>query len=319
MAQNPLVSVIVPAFNSEAFLAEAIKSVRAQTFEDWELLVIDDGSTDGTLSVAQRAAEGDPRIQAFSTGPSGGPARPRNLGIEKARGAYIAFLDADDLFLPEKLERQLDAMRSVEKPGLCYTYIEEFWSQREPPPREWLRQPPPSAHTDQYVYNLAVRQIPPVSTILMTREFLDEVGGFTPDEIMMPGEDWDFVNRCIWRRPLLCVPEVLGKIRIVPTSLSHKHRGNVAYRFAGLKKAEDRGELPGHVRKRAYSTAWLMKGEQALERGEEGWRRAFWRSLALNPGEIRRWPGAFAPFLPRRAMRGLYRVLKAIQRKKSTG
>jgi teichuronic acid biosynthesis glycosyltransferase TuaG len=93
-------------------VAEAISSVIAQTFRDWELLVVDDCSPDGTLAAAQEAAAGDARVIPFQSPANGGPAAARNRGLERACGRYIAFLDCDDWWLPEKLERQLWFMES---------------------------------------------------------------------------------------------------------------------------------------------------------------------------------------------------------------
>jgi glycosyltransferase involved in cell wall biosynthesis len=103
-----LVSVITPNYNCAPYIARAIESVRAQTFRDWELLIVDDCSTDGSADIAAGYAEKDRRIRLLHTpSHSGSPLAPRNLALRMARGRYIAFLDSDDLWLPGKLERQL--------------------------------------------------------------------------------------------------------------------------------------------------------------------------------------------------------------------
>lgn len=105
---NPLVSIIIPCHNGEKYVADAIRSVQSQTFTDWELLVIDDASSDNSVSVIEEFCEADSRIRLFrNEKPTGMPASPRNIGISAACGRYIAFLDCDDLWLPTKLERQL--------------------------------------------------------------------------------------------------------------------------------------------------------------------------------------------------------------------
>lgn len=109
---KPLVSVIMPMHNSEEFLAEAIDSVLAQTYQNWELLIIDDNSTDGSCQLAEDYAKKDPRISVLKNEEHTGlPGTPRNLGISKANGQYIAFLDSDDKWLPEKLVQQLPFFR----------------------------------------------------------------------------------------------------------------------------------------------------------------------------------------------------------------
>jgi glycosyltransferase involved in cell wall biosynthesis len=107
----PIVSVVVPAFNAEAYLGEALTSLRAQTLTRIEIIVVDDGSTDGTRAVASRHALEDPRVHLLARAePSGRPACARNQGLAAARGRYIALLDADDVSIPTRLESAVHAM-----------------------------------------------------------------------------------------------------------------------------------------------------------------------------------------------------------------
>lgn len=108
----PLVSVVTPAWRAAAFLPATIASVEAQTLGDWELLVVDDASPDATAEVAAAAAARDPRIRLLRHEANRGPAAARNTALEAARGRYLAFLDADDLWLPAKLERQIAFMQA---------------------------------------------------------------------------------------------------------------------------------------------------------------------------------------------------------------
>ncbi len=105
-----LVSIVMPSFNSAPFIEASIASVRAQSYGNWELLVSDDGSTDNTLQIVAHAAAGDPRIRLIASSKNLGPAVARNAAIAQAAGRFIAFLDSDDLWKPEKLQRQLDFM-----------------------------------------------------------------------------------------------------------------------------------------------------------------------------------------------------------------
>lgn len=103
-----MVSIIIACYNSQSFISLAIESVLKQTFKDWEVLVIDDCSTDNSALIVKHYCEIDQRIRYFKTDfPSGSPALPRNIGIRNAKGRYIAFLDSDDVWLPNKLEEQL--------------------------------------------------------------------------------------------------------------------------------------------------------------------------------------------------------------------
>ena len=101
MSAAPLVSVITAAYNAEAFIGETIASVKAQSLTDWELLVADDASADRTATIVAAAAAEDPRIRLLRLEKNGGVARARNAALAAARGRFIAFLDRDDLWLPQ--------------------------------------------------------------------------------------------------------------------------------------------------------------------------------------------------------------------------
>ena len=106
--QNPLVSVIVPCFNAEKYIDQTIQSVIAQSYVNWELILVDDCSTDQTLKKIQKYSEEDNRIRVFTTDfQSGSPSNPRNIGLSVAKGELVAFLDADDIWLTNKLQEQV--------------------------------------------------------------------------------------------------------------------------------------------------------------------------------------------------------------------
>jgi teichuronic acid biosynthesis glycosyltransferase TuaG len=119
---QPLVSIITPTFNSQAYIAETIESVLNQTWQNWEMIIIDDGSTDSTEAIICSCGARDKRIKYFPLGVnSGRPSVPRNRGMQRAEGSYIAFLDSDDLWLPEKLERQVLFMEENKDIFMTYT------------------------------------------------------------------------------------------------------------------------------------------------------------------------------------------------------
>src|SRR5262245_19685019 len=129
MTTKPLVSIIVPFFNTAPFIAEAIESVRAQHYDAWELLLIDDGSSDGSTEIAQDYARRYPdqiRYLAHEGRQNRGKSTTRNLGLRQARGEYVTFLDADDLFLPDKLARQVKLLNAQPAAGMVYGRT-EWW------------------------------------------------------------------------------------------------------------------------------------------------------------------------------------------------
>lgn len=116
----PLVSVVMPVHNSAATLGPAVRSVLAQTHTDLELLITDDASSDDSMDLLKELARQDERVLVKAAPEQGGAGRARNLAMERARGSYVAFLDSDDLWLPAKLERQLDFAKTADVP-LTYT------------------------------------------------------------------------------------------------------------------------------------------------------------------------------------------------------
>ena len=116
---NVMISIVMPAYDASQFIRQAIHSVQEQTLEGWELLVCDDGSSDDTPDIVELIAKDDPRIVLLRAGTNRGPAAARNTAITAARGRYIAFLDSDDLWKPEKLERQIAFMQ---KHDLAFTF-----------------------------------------------------------------------------------------------------------------------------------------------------------------------------------------------------
>lgn len=115
-----MVSVIMPAYNSDPFIAEAIRSVQSQSYPYWELMVIDDGSRDKTSEIVKNYSEKDVRIHLFTNQSNKGTAYSRNRGIKEASGRFIAFLDADDQWKPEKLEKQLKWIKQKDI-GACFS------------------------------------------------------------------------------------------------------------------------------------------------------------------------------------------------------
>lgn len=128
---EPLVSVVVPAYNAAAFIGATLRSVLAQSYANFEVLVVDDRSPDDTAAVVEEVARADPRVRLIRLEKNfGGPAGPRNVGVGQARGRWVAFLDADDIWHPDKLKVQLDV---VSRTGhrFCSSKMLDFHDERE--------------------------------------------------------------------------------------------------------------------------------------------------------------------------------------------
>lgn len=125
------VSIITPMYNAKRYIEQTIQSVLAQTYQDWEMIVVDDCSTDGSPAIVQGYAGKDKRIRYFRQAKNGGIACARNTAISLATGRYLAFLDSDDLWLPQKLERQLEYMRRRDA-HFCHTACEVLCADGRP-------------------------------------------------------------------------------------------------------------------------------------------------------------------------------------------
>ncbi|MBU5594364.1 glycosyltransferase [Amphibacillus sp. MSJ-3] len=117
---NPMVSIITPTYNAESFIIDTIESVRQQNYSNWEMIVIDDHSKDNTVKTVKEMMSQEPRIRLIERSKNEGPARTRNAGLREAKGRYIAFLDSDDQWLPNKLASQIAFMQSTGA-ALSYT------------------------------------------------------------------------------------------------------------------------------------------------------------------------------------------------------
>ena len=120
--ETPLVSIVIPVHNAEQYIRETVRSVQAQTQQDFELLLVEDGSRDASAQILDKLAAEDPRIRVFTNGEPHGACHARNLGIREAKGRYLAFLDADDLWRPEKLEKSLARLRETDGAFLFTAY-----------------------------------------------------------------------------------------------------------------------------------------------------------------------------------------------------
>jgi len=190
MSNNPIVSVILPFFNAEKYIGEAIASVLAQTYDSWELLLVDDGSTDGSTRLAQQCAADHPskaRYLQHENHRNRGACAARNLGVARARGEYIALLDADDVWLPHKLERQLAILAS--RPEIAMVYgPSQYWfgwtGNPEDIQRDYVRSlgvQPDTLIGPPTLLTLSLQSQAPTpcpSNILLRRQTVESVGGF---------------------------------------------------------------------------------------------------------------------------------------------
>jgi glycosyltransferase involved in cell wall biosynthesis len=220
---DPLVSVIIPAYNDAAFIGAAIESVLAQGYPSVEIVVIDDGSKDATVQTA--AAFGDPvRVIEQS---NAGAAVARTRGMEAARGDLIAFLDADDYWLPGKLRMQVEHLARHPDVGAVYCrWAEWYWPRvADPlavvPPQDLSDSPGLDAHGSGWIYSrLLLDCSVHTSTVILRREVVKQVGGF--DTRLRKGQDYDYWLRCSRVTPFHQLDRVLSLYRIRQDSVTRK-------------------------------------------------------------------------------------------------
>jgi glycosyltransferase involved in cell wall biosynthesis len=229
MANNSLVSVIIIFLNAERFIEEAIESVFAQSYKNWELLLVDDGSYDSCTEIAQCCAAGNPGKVYYlehTNHRNRGMSASRNLGIKHSKGEYIAFLDADDVWLPNKLEEQVTTLVSQPKAGMVYGKT-LYWYSWTVKPEERLRDriqehfiqadsliSPPNLLT---LYLQGKAAIPAPCSILVRRKIVEFVDGFE-DEFRGLYEDQVFFAKICLETPVFVAKECWDRYRQHPSA-----------------------------------------------------------------------------------------------------
>ena len=224
MTANPIVSVIIIFLNAEEFIQEAVDSVFAQTYKDWELLLVDDGSTDASTTIARCYAEAYPEKMHYLEHPAHqnrGMSASRNLGIANAKGEYIAFLDADDVWLSHKLEQQVRILESLPEVGMVFGTTQWWYSwtgNQEDIGRDYTHELGVSPNSLLQPSELLIRSLPRESispctcSVLLRRAAVEQVGGF---EEIFRGlyEDQAFFAKVSLTTPIFASPTPVARYR----------------------------------------------------------------------------------------------------------
>jgi glycosyltransferase involved in cell wall biosynthesis len=252
----PTVSVIVPTYNTIAYLPDAIESILKQTFEDFEILLVNDGSTDSTAQWAEKLT--DPRIRYIEQ-KNQGLSAARNTGIDLAQGRYIGLLDADDLWEPTKLEKQVALLDANPDIGMVHSWVTFMDGQGRSTGRIWKTQAEGMA-----LSQLLHRNDVAVLSVLVRRECFAKVGGFDPK--LRSLEDWDMWLRLAVDYPIAVIKEPLAYYRQLPGSMSR----NCKVMEASFKKVIDRHfalapQSLQFLRDRSYSSAYQCLAWKAIQ------------------------------------------------------
>ncbi len=203
----PLISVIIPTYNRASLLQKAIASVVAQTYKNWELIVVDDGSTDGTIDVVN--AINDSRIRILQLLHSGNIASLRNSGTEAGSGKWIAFLDSDDEWVPDKLDIQLQLMEKQNK-RWCYGGHEFIDKDSKTIIEKKVKFIPFSGWITPLV--LTCEATVNIGSLVVERKLFEETGGFNNIDELILRKDYEFVLRLSVCAEALAVPDLLIRI-----------------------------------------------------------------------------------------------------------
>jgi glycosyltransferase involved in cell wall biosynthesis len=274
----PHVSVVIPAFNAARFIAGALRSVFAQTFTDFEVVVVDDGSEDRD-ALQEALAEFAERIR-YVRQPNGGPAKARNTGVAHATGQLVAFLDADDEWNPEKLARQVEYFNRFPETGLLHTAVVGGT------PDGALSGPPRHAFCELFHTDFFIRTL----TVMMPRRIFSEVHGFD-ERREVHVEDWDLWLRVAVRYPIGYIDEPLAYHRrggLMSTQIDRTYEAQLLVKeknqaLCGQACALHRrapeacGQRRLHVLHRSWGYDLLQAGQRAAA------RRHFAMALSLEP------------------------------------
>ncbi|HYE89232.1 MAG TPA: glycosyltransferase [Vicinamibacterales bacterium] len=254
----PNVSVIIPAYNAEAYIADTVRSVLAQTYPDFEVIVVDDGSTDGTVKALEPFGN---QVRVHHQANSG-VAMARNTGVGLASGTWIAFLDADDLWLPHKLERQL----ALSTASITYTDRFNIGARGELP--EVQSEVTPMCGGDLFVPLMREGNFITNTSVVIRRVLFEQMGGFYTG--LNGTEDWDLWIRIAERHEIGFVPEPLVRYRF--------HAGGISRNFVKMGRerlqvitralALERGRaLDWRTRRQIWSETWRTNAYEAFRAG----------------------------------------------------
>lgn len=293
---SPTVSVVLPTYNHAHFLPAAITSVIQQTFSDWELLVVDNSSTDSTSDVLEGFA--DPRIHVFKIQNCGIIARSRNLGIQNAKGVYVAFLDSDDRWYPTKLEVCLSRLRD-NTDIVCHG---ECWVGGSQPVRNVMYGPARKASARSLILRGNCLS---TSAVVVSRDKLLAVSGFSEQPQFVTAEDYELWIRLAQHNSVaVFIDRVLGEFTRSTSSASADIERNVAAEIAVCDH---------HMRATYTGVSLWFRHRQRMARAYYGAGRAFsarhqqrraltWyrRALLSSPFVVRLWPAMVISAISRR-------------------
>ena len=304
---QPLVSVIIPSWNAGAFIGETISSALAQTYRNLEIIVVDDGSTDDTAGIVKKFT--DPRLIYHYQQNSGRPAHARNTGVKLSKGRYIAFLDSDDLWMPQKIEKQMAIIQKNKDVALVSTnaYLLRGSEKTLHPMVHGLK--------DGYFNCTKLSPEDKVvnSSALVNKEILNHLGGLNENADLKAIEDYDLWLRLASKYPCYFVNEHLVYCRIGHVSVTGSSKNCLDRELNHLYKYFPTYHLPPKMAKDRLSLLMLQLAFYQLDVGEKEWRKSLRNSVYARPsafGIIR----YIYSFLPRKVAIPMHNFKKSLDK-----
>lgn len=289
----PKVSVVIPVFNGERFIKDAIDSVLAQTFKDLEVIVADDGSTDGTQGVVQGIAG----KVIYKRQANAGPVAARNLGVAHSSGEYVAFLDHDDLWYPDKLEKQVAILDRHADIGLTCSEVDNINEEGHSLAKKtWAERRGIRSELVGDLHALLNRKFPVTvpSTWLVRKSLVDQVGRFDATVPFGGYGELEFCARIAEHSRIYFTPESLVQYRVREGGITKQKEaemyGNYILVLDSLwRRWQDRPDRRALLMK-LYGRNWFKKGRESLEQGDfDSARRFLIAAVRIRPFYIRPW------------------------------
>ncbi|MBS1701690.1 MAG: glycosyltransferase [Armatimonadetes bacterium] len=301
----PRVSILLTCYNHKKFIPVALDSIRAQTFTDYEIIALDDGSTDGTREwladqTGIRVVFNEQNLGTYGT---------LNKGLDYATGEYIAVFNDDDVWMPTKLEKQVALLDSNPKVGLVHTEGEFIDGEGNIMEGEPLGFKFPRFETGDILLDLVYENKVIASAALFRRSIVDEIGGF--NEFYFGSGDWEMWFRIAERYDVGCVNEKLSQYRVHGANASHKlekiWRDDERLRDWMIPRLEDLGDrFPNEKVQAAIAHCWAALGTVRMLNGDARSARAAYRaSMHVMPGRIKNYLRFAATFAGKKVFRKL--------------
>jgi glycosyltransferase involved in cell wall biosynthesis len=302
--EQELVSVIIPAYNARETIREALESVRAQTYINLDIVIVDDGSRDGTLEAVKDLAEIDSRVSLIRRDQNGGIPTTRNIGIKASRGVYLSFLDADDLWHPDKIRLQVEKMRQC-GPNVAVVYSWCTYMDKDTriiPGRVFAGTFEGDVYTQLLMGNFVN------NTWLVRRSCVEAVGGYRED-LRTGNEDLQIYLDLAARFDFVVVPQFLTAYRLLPSSKSHDvWNMKLGHRAILDRVRREHPLLPNWLFRWSEANQLWFLGFRCLRSGrwDEGIRLLI-DAVHTDPGFVLR------PTVRKTFMRGIFRKLTGRQ------